>query len=141
MDSGTTWRRLAGMAALGLIATLCAAGPAVADPTNKGLPVAISCDNGETYAAVFRGGADWNVFLDTGSTSVFVPTLQQFNGTLTDPAGNVLFERHDRVIEKGNSDGRQGTPLHCTFQFQNLRDDGNTFTAWGDISGYLTPAA
>ena len=81
------------MAALGLIATLCAAGPAVADPTNQGLPVTLSCDNGETYAAVFRGGADWNVFLDTGSSAVFVPTLQQFNGTLTDPAGTLSSRR------------------------------------------------
>ena len=133
------WKRVLGAA---MVAPLVIgwASPAIADPS-KGLATTFICENGETYAGIFRGGAQWNVYLDTESGGVIVPTAYEFHGQLKDAAGNVLFETHQPFDEKGDSAGRQPNETVCSFEFANVRDDGLTFFAWGTGTFFITPGS
>jgi hypothetical protein len=133
------WKRILAAAVVAAL-PIGLASPAIADPS-KGLPITFVCDNGETYAGIFQGGAQWNVSLDTGSGAVIVPTASDFHGQLKDSEGNVLFETHQALDEKGDSAGRQPNQTVCSFAFTNVRDDGLTFFAWGTGTFFITPGS
>jgi hypothetical protein len=128
-----------GMLTLGLLVGLVY--PAAADPANAKFAVSFpgTC-NGDTVTIVvnFRAEGQWVAAFDANSTSVFVPTAFDIDGTFTIDG---VTEPIDIDAEKpGNGQGRPAT-VTCSFEDVTFSPfPGASVTISGTATGFVTPA-
>jgi hypothetical protein len=126
-----------------------AAAPAGADP--KGDPATIVCDNGQTYYATTADGGnddhsrnDFTPAHDVNSTTTLVPvSFGEFNGSVSDTSGNVLFSFVEPASSKGQAASRARNTTTCTYSFSGEfvdEESGETlvFSGSGTVTGFVT---
>ena len=140
-------RRLgAAVAAFG-IASLLGVGAGEADRA-KGQVVPLICDNGQTYAGVVNGDAEFTAIHDLDSTATIVPVaLGPFTGTVTNLTGEVVHSFTSPGSFKGRSAEGLSNPVVCSFTFTDVNDGsqpefpvGYVFTGSGTIVVRITPS-
>lgn len=131
------------MTALIVGGSLGGASAAWADP--KGAPIAVVCDNGNTYQVTVNGNGAFTAAHDSASTAILVPTaFGEFSGTLTDSDGNVLEEFTDPPMIKGAAANQgRATSTACTYVVTGTFEDPDlgtvTFAGTGTVTGFVTP--
>jgi hypothetical protein len=143
-------RKMATGATIAFVGLSSMAATASADPSRNVESITLTCDNGETYAAVVAGMGEFTTAHILDSTSVFIPvSFGSFSGTIRDDEGNIVDQfSEDEPIHKGQSLKGLKQPVGCTYSFVFVSDgsdpevpEGWTFTGEGTVVGRLAPGA